>query len=108
MPISVELRAEMMKVEFHRLTANDLNEAISHYESEKPGLGQELRVEVYRAVDKIAENPFMYPEIRNGIRRCAIHRFPFSILFKILEGDLVRVLVIRHHRRRPAFGSRRQ
>ena len=96
-----------MKVEFHPSTANDLNEGIAHFESEKLGLGQELRAEVYAAIDKIADNPFMYPEIRSGIRRCLVHRFPFSVLFKVLEGEVLRILVIRHHRRHPTFGSRR-
>jgi plasmid stabilization system protein ParE len=33
-----------------------------------------------------------------------IHRFPYSVLFRFTDEELVRVLAIRHHRRHPRFG----
>jgi hypothetical protein len=46
--------------------------------------------------------------IREGdIRRVNLHRFPYHFLFRIV-GDAVRILVIRHHSRRPSLGIRRR
>jgi hypothetical protein len=36
-----------------------------------------------------------------------LQRFPYHFLFRI-AGDVVRILVVRHHRRRPTVGIRRQ
>jgi plasmid stabilization system protein ParE len=97
-----------MRIEYHRATADDLNNAISFYEAERPGLGYELRDEVYRAIDRVVESPLRYPKVSGEIRRCLVHRFPLSILFRALSNNVVRILVIRHHRRHQSFGMRRR
>ena len=98
----------MMKVEYHRATVTDLNDAVSYYEFERVGFGIEFRSEIYRAIDRIAESPRQYPIVSEDIRRCLINRFPFSILYRITLAETVRVLAIRHHRRRTSFGGRRR
>ena len=45
--------------------------------------------------------------VEQGIRRYFVHRFPFSILYRIVDEKILRVLVIRHHRRHPEFGIQR-
>jgi plasmid stabilization system protein ParE len=37
-----------------------------------------------------------------------VHRFPFSIVFRLINDDTIRILVIRHHRRHPRFGLSRR
>ncbi|MDR3416144.1 MAG: type II toxin-antitoxin system RelE/ParE family toxin [Nevskia sp.] len=97
-----------MKVEYHPETADDLNSAVSHYNALRPGLGDALRAQVYAAVDRILGRPLTYPRIEGEIRRCLVHRFPYSILFRVVTSENIRILVIRHHRRHPAFGLSRR
>ena len=97
-----------MEVEYHRLTVRDLNEAVAFYESERTGLGEDLRNEIRSTIGRIVEAPAMYPKVRGNIRRCLVHRFPFSILYRLVGESKVRILVIRHHRRHQEFGSRRR
>jgi plasmid stabilization system protein ParE len=97
-----------MRVEYHPQVASDLNSAIDHYNELRAGLGDVLRAEVYAAIDRIRLNPAQYREIEAGVRRCFVHRFPYSVLFRCPAADVIRVLVIRHHRRRPTFGLRRR
>jgi hypothetical protein len=35
-------------------------------------------------------------------------RFPYGIYFRMPDADTVRIIVVRHHSRRPSFGLRRQ
>ncbi len=93
-----------MKVEFHVGTVDDLNAATTHYNSLNPGLGDALRAEVYAAVDRVLSHPQQYAVVEHDTRRCFVRRFPYSILFRIVSPDLLRILVIRHHRRHPRFG----
>jgi len=67
-----------------------------------------LRSEVYTAIDLILESPLRCKENKRGIRRRLVHRFPYSILFRMPDTETVRVLVIRHHRRRPSYGIGRR
>lgn len=97
-----------MKVEYHPSTIADLNRAVDFYEQQRIGLGGELGNEIYQTIARIAANPLIYRPIAGQIRRCFVHRFPFSILYRVVADDLVRVLVIRHHRQHPQFGMSRK
>lgn len=97
-----------MKVEYHPLAASDLNDAVVYYNRRRSGLGDELRAEVYSAIEKIRANPLQYGTVEYDIRRSFVRRFPYSILFRVVNDDLIRMLAIRHHRRHPQFGLRRE
>ena len=58
-----------MRVEYHPLTASDLNNAVAYYNQQRAGLGAEFRSEVYAAIARILTNPLRYAIIKLGIRR---------------------------------------
>ena len=91
-----------MQVEYHPQAADDLNTAICYYDTQRPGLGEELRIEVYSAIDRIKATPHIYPVVTGSIRRCLVRRFPFSLLYSIVDSKTIRILLIRHHRQNPA------
>lgn len=93
-----------MRVEYHPKTASELTSAIARYNDFRQGLGDELRLEVYTAIDRVLANPRQFAVVERDVRRCLIHRFPYSVLFRFTDEELVRVLAIRHHRRHPRFG----
>ena len=97
-----------MRIEFHPHTVSDLNSAARYYDKQRLGLGEELRAEVYSAIEKILANPMQFVVIKAGIRRCLVRRFPYAILFRVVNDDLIRVLVIRHHRRHQLVGTARR
>ncbi len=97
-----------MRVEYHPLTVSDLNDAVVYYDQQRAGLGEELRSEVYAAIARIRANSSQYAVVEQEIRRCFVHRFPYSVLFRLINEDAIRILIIRHHRRHPGFGLRRR
>lgn len=84
----------------------DLTSAVAYYDSEFPNLGQELAREARRVCMLISESPLAGAEVRPGIRRRLLRRFPYAILY---SRDSVGVLVIAvmHQRRRPDHWLRR-
>jgi len=84
----------------------DLASAVAWYDSEFPDLGQELAREAQRLCVLISESPLAGSEVRPGIRRRLLRRFPYAILY---SRDSVGVLVIAvmHQRRRPDHWQRR-
>ncbi|OGA55841.1 MAG: hypothetical protein A3F74_01875 [Betaproteobacteria bacterium RIFCSPLOWO2_12_FULL_62_58] len=97
-----------MRVEYHPLTITDLNNAVAYYNQQRPGLGDEFRTEVHAAIERVCGNPSQHAIVERGIRRGFVHRFPYSILFRLSNEETIRILVIRHHRRRPGFGLDRR
>ncbi len=95
-----------MRARAFRLLAaaeDEANEAFDWYESERPGLGDEFRGEVKLALTRIFSGPLQFEIVhRSDIRRARIHRFPFSIFFK-LENDSILILAIFHDKRDPAI-----
>lgn len=96
-----------MKVEYHPLTTSDINEAVRHYNEQQNNLGNEYRAEVYAAIKRVRENPFLYAEVL-GVRRALVKRFPYSVVYRVLDGEVIRFLLIRHHRRHEEYESKRQ
>ncbi len=95
-----------MKIEYHPFTVDDISDAEAYYEEQRPGLSQAFKAEVLQAIEHIAENPLLYAEV-NGVRRALLRHFPFSIVYRILKNDTIRILLIRHHKRHPIFGGGR-
>ena len=96
-----------MKVEFHPLTADDFNQASGFYEQSQPGNSKLFRADFANTLDSIIENPLIFAAV-NGIRRALLHRFPYSVLYRILDDGTIRILAIRHHKRHPDLGFERQ
>lgn len=97
-----------MRLEFHPSTFEDADDALSYYQLARPGLEFEFKQELNIALARIAESPLLFPVVETQIRRCIVHRFPYSILFRVLDFECVRVLAIRHHKRHSQFGMARK
>jgi toxin ParE1/3/4 len=84
----------------------DVEAAFEWYENERPGLGVEFLDELRGTYKRIAEGPLKYQELRRGIRRALLRRFPYVVYFAI-EADIVVVAAVLHAGRDPAEWQRR-
>ncbi len=64
----------------------DVAAAFDWYETEQAGLGREFLGELRAAYDRVADGPLKYQELRSGIRRALVRRFPYAVYFAA-EGD---------------------
>ncbi|MBA3832821.1 MAG: type II toxin-antitoxin system RelE/ParE family toxin [Chthoniobacterales bacterium] len=81
---------------------------MSYYEKmASPQLADEFKAEFRRALTKAAAHPEAYPVRERDLLRLNLQRFPYHFLFRVAD-DVVRVLVVRHHRRRSSLGSERR
>ncbi len=95
----------------HRLVSGpivdlDVEAAFEWYENERAGLGVEFLEELRAAYNRIAEGPLKYQELRGGIRRALLRRFPYAVYFAI-EADDVVVVAVLHASRDPGQWQRR-
>ena len=89
-----------MRLEFHRLIASDISRIMDYYEDAAgPQLADEFYQELCAFFEKAADSPEVYAIRERDLRRVNLERFPYHFLFRIVD-DAVRVLVVRHHRRR--------
>ena len=91
-----------MTVWVHPRASDEFLDAIAYYEERERGLGLDLRAEILAAIDRIEGSPQVWPEIDPGIRRCLVHRFPYSVLYMI-QPPGIRILAVMHLHRDPGY-----
>jgi plasmid stabilization system protein ParE len=72
-----------------------------------PELADEFYGELRHFMLAAANSPETYAIRERDIRRVNLDRFPYHFLFRSV-GDVVRILVVRHHSRRPSLGMSRR
>jgi toxin ParE1/3/4 len=93
----------MTNVVFHPLAEQELVDAATYYEEQKLGLGLKYLKEVEHALRFFIRYPKAGSEVRVSIRRLVLPKFLYSLLYRVFEGDQIRILAIAHHRRRPQY-----
>lgn len=97
-----------MQVILHPKIYSDISAIMGYYESVA---GRELAdgfyTELRHCIIDVAHRPESFSVRQGDIRRVNLQRFPYHILFRIV-GEDVRILVVRHDQRHPAFGARRR
>jgi len=84
----------------------DIEAVFAWYEREEPGLGLEFLDELRAAYGRIVDGPLKYRDLRAGIRRALLRRFPYVVYFVVEESTIV-VLAVLHAQRDPATWQRR-
>ena len=68
------------RVGFHPDARRDLREAADFYDLERLGLGAEFLDEVEQTMRRVIEYPESSPVVLGRVRKCAIPRFPYTIV----------------------------
>jgi plasmid stabilization system protein ParE len=86
---------------FRSEAREELLEAQAWYEQRAAGLGLEFARAVEVAVDTLQRAPHRYPVVHREIRRVLLRRFPYAILYRATEDEII-VLAVFHLARDPA------
>jgi len=93
-----------------RLTAaaeQDLQSAAEWYRQEAPHVTSKFRFAVRETQLRIGKNPLLCPVVHRDLRRAVVHRFPYSILYRMqAKGALIVAIV--HQSRDPRVWKRRR
>lgn len=78
----------------------DVGTAYQWYETQRPGLGDELLDELREAEQRIDRSPEGFRVVYRGVRRHLLHRFPYQLLYRPV-GETIVVVGCLHVRRAP-------
>lgn len=97
-----------MKLVLHPKVYSDIAQIMEYYEEvATPELADDFYRELRAAMVEAAARPRVASVRVADLRRVNLRRFPYHFLYRVVD-DAVRVLVVRHHRRRPSVGVRRR
>ncbi len=89
-----------MLLVFRPEAQKELLDAMAWYEERAVGLGFEFARAVDVAVERIRRVPLTFPALEGGFRHLMIRKFPYSVIYKMTESEIV-VVSCFHHRRKP-------
>lgn len=96
----------MKPVRFLRPAELEMLDAAKYYELQAPGLGLDFMDKIDSAIQDIGKNPERWPIIQSNIRRRLIHRFPYALLYRIDDNEII-IQSTMHLRRRPDYWTYR-
>ncbi|MEW6235475.1 MAG: type II toxin-antitoxin system RelE/ParE family toxin [Candidatus Omnitrophota bacterium] len=85
---------------------NDLTNAFSWYEDKRKGLGYDFILQVDSSLHFIQRIPFAHPIEYKDVRKCLIKKFPYKILYIIVDEKVI-VLAVIHGKRNPDLSKKR-
>jgi len=91
---------------FAPLARLEFEDAVAWYNEQRPGLGEEFRVEVNRTLQQILQSPERFRLTTRITHKAVLHRFPYSLYYSI-ELDAINVASVFHGARNPAKLRRR-
>jgi plasmid stabilization system protein ParE len=84
----------------------ELDEAITWYAEQAPGLGDAFLIEALKTIQLIENFPQAWHPLTPQIRRCRLRRFPYSVVYT-QDGTNLLVLAIAHQHRKPGYWRNR-
>ena len=95
-----------MNYEIHPAAALEHEEQVAYYEARSPGLGRRYHAAFRSALLRVCEAPDRYKVIQApDIRLTCLRGFPFSLIYRAV--DVVHVLAVAPHRKRPGYWAER-
>jgi toxin ParE1/3/4 len=91
-----------MRLIYHPDAEAEVLEAVRFYSRRVRGLGNRFLSDFDSAINAIAEAPERWPVVDADVRRYVMRRFPYGIYYRI-EGNNLRILVVKHHSRHPDY-----
>jgi plasmid stabilization system protein ParE len=76
-------------ITFRSQAQREITEAVDWYESQHAGLGAEFFRTVEATVATIRRNPYQFQIAQREVRRAVMRRFPYSIMYRVREADIV-------------------
>ena len=95
-----------MEIRFLEIAERELDEAVTYYNVESPGLGDEFLLQFLNALERIRQYSEAWQRFSQNTRRCRVHRFPWGVIYQILESEIL-VVAVAHLHRDPGYWHNR-
>lgn len=95
-----------LRVDFFPEAVAEAADARLWYSEIAPALGESFADELDLALERIATAPKRWPLHLLGTRSVALRRFPYQVVYRVLE-DIVQIVAVQHFKRRPGYWKAR-
>jgi plasmid stabilization system protein ParE len=90
------------QIVFHPDVAEDIKGAYLWYEKQLQGLGDRFLLELEDGYSAIINFPNSWANSQYGFKRYILNKFPFSIIYKIINNQIM-IISVMHNSRKPNY-----
>jgi toxin ParE1/3/4 len=91
-----------MRYTFHPFAVEEFYIAMEYYDKVDWGLGLQFSNEIYESIQRILKFPTAWPILLGNNRRCIIKRFPYALIYEIIDENIL-INVVMHLNRKPDY-----
>jgi plasmid stabilization system protein ParE len=91
-----------MEIRFLAVAQQEFDEAVEYYNAESPGLGDQFLLDALDALERVRQFPRAWHPYTENSRRCQTRRFPYGIVYQVLESEIL-VVAVAHMHRKPGY-----
>lgn len=95
-----------LPVVLHPEAVDEAQAARMWYAERSESAADSFLAELDYGIESISESPERWPLFVHGTRRYLFHRFPFQIVYRVMN-DRIEVVAVAHGRRRPGYWKAR-
>ena len=85
---------------FHRDVNSDIHDSFVWYETQRTGLGADFVLSLEATFENIMRNPERFPISEEDTRKALVFRFPFVVIYQILQEKIL-IIAVFHSSRNP-------
>lgn len=89
-------------VRFHPAAAEEAESAFDWYAQRSPEAARGFRDELGHAVEALSTAPTRWPRYGARVRRYVLPRFPFSLVYRLVDAR-IEIIAVAHGKRRPGY-----
>ena len=93
-------------VEFHPAALVEAEAARDWYAERSLIASRAFVTELNHAIDQVVQDPEIWPFYEDGTRRYIFPRFPFCVIYRIVE-EKIQIIAIAHSKRKPEYWKNR-
>jgi hypothetical protein len=91
-----------LRVSFHARAFAEVREAFLRYEGIRQNLGSRFLRNLGLAIRDVIEAPEAWSPAIGKRRKRNLSRFPYAVVYRV-EGDLIAITAVAHHKRRKGY-----
>lgn len=95
-----------MRIRLLEIAQIELDEAVEYYNSESAGLGDSFLLEALNAIERIKHFSEAWHPFSHNTRRCQLRRFPYGIIYQVLDSEILIIAIANLHRNPDYWKSR--
>ncbi|MDX2246554.1 MAG: type II toxin-antitoxin system RelE/ParE family toxin [Bacteroidia bacterium] len=81
--------------------SDETAEIFNYYDAINPGLAYDFYEQLDIVYNQLEKNPSIWQIVEGDIRRALLKRFPYAVYYRVLEGQRILVMTIRHNAQNP-------